>query len=190
MPYRKSETTSPTASPLSRVRDLLSRPLRLDARRAGAQAPRGAAPECPGPSTRGSAGGEALRRGHDELRQLLCQHPETRHLMRHLGFVEQTLGRLGSRALRQDIPVPVMRKAIEQLDLLVQGAPAGGLAHLRERLADAVRIRSAAAEIDEQTETRPGSLEVSEASQSLFDEMERSWTGQVPVGNTPAASRG
>ena len=67
---------------------------------------------------------------------------------------------------------------------------AEGLVYLRARLLEAVQTRAAAVEIDEQTETRPGSLEVTEASHSLFDEMERSWTGEMPVGNPPAASRG
>jgi hypothetical protein len=110
--------------------------------------------------------------------------------MRHLGFVEQTIGRFGSRAIQREIPVPVMRRAIEQLDVLAEGAPTEGLVYLRSRLLEAVRIRAAAVAVEEDTETRPGSLEVSEASHSLFDEMERSWTGQIPVGTPPAASRG
>ena len=51
-------------------------------------------------------------------------------------------------------------------------------------MAEAVEVRGRAIEIDEDTETRPGSLEVMEASHSLFDEMERSWTGQMPLSET------
>ena len=47
-----------------------------------------------------------------------------------------------------------------------------------------------AIEIDEDTETRPGSLEVMEASHSLFDEMEKSWTGQVPLDAANSPARG
>ena len=56
-------------------------------------------------------------------------------------------------------------------------------------MAAAISARSAAVEIDEETETRPGSLEVTEASHSLFDEMERSWTGEIPLVTPPAAPR-
>lgn len=186
MPSRKPESPSP----LSRVRDLLKRPLKLEVRGANVHVVLGDAEERQGASTHGTSAGEALRRGHADLRRLLCQHPETRQLMRHLTFVEQTIGRFGSRAIKREIPVPVMRRAVEQLDLLVQGAPTEGLVYLRARLLDAVQTRAAAVEVDEETETRPGSLEVSEASHSLFDEMERSWTGEMPLGNPPAASRG
>lgn len=185
MSSRKSESPSP----LSRVRDLLRRPLKLEVRGANVHVMLGAADERQGTSTSGSSAGEALRRGHSELRQLLRQHPETRHLMRHLSFVEQTIGRFGSRAIQREIPVPVMRRAIEQLDVLAQGAPGEGLVYLRARLMQAVQTRGAAVQVDEETETRPGSLEVSEASHSLFDEMERSWTGEIPPGNPPAAPR-
>ena len=186
MPYRKPESPSP----LSRVRDLLKRPLKLEVRGANVHVVLGGAQERQGASSIGTSAGEALRRGHADLHRLLCQHPETRQLMRHLTFVEQTIGRFGSRAIKREIPVPVMRRAVEQLDLLVQGSPTEGLVYLRARLLEAVQIRDAAVEVDEETETRPGSLEVSEASHSLFDEMERSWTGEIPLGNPPAAPRG
>lgn len=186
MPYRKPESPSP----LSRVRDLLKRPLKLQVRGANVHVVLGEAEERQGANSTGTSAGEALRRGHADLQRLLRQHPETRQLMRHLTFVEQTIGRFGSRAIQRDIPVPVMRRAVEQLDLLVQGAPGEGLVYLRARLLDAVQTRAVAVEVDADTETRPGSLEVSEASHSLFDEMERSWTGEMPIGNPPAASRG
>lgn len=186
MSSRKSET----ASPLSRVRDLFRRPLKLEVRGAQVHVVLGDAQERQGASTTGTSAGEALRRGHAELHRLLRLHPETRHLMRHLSFVEQSIGRFGSRAIKREIPVPVMRKAVEQLDLLAEGAPTEGLIYLRSRMLDAMQARAAAVEVDEQTETRPGSLEVTEASHSLFDEMERSWTGEMPIGNPPAAPRG
>ena len=68
--------------------------------------------------------------------------------MRHLAFVESEIGRFGSRALRREIPVPVLRKALEQFDLLVQGAPSEGLIYLRARMAEAVELRGRAIEID------------------------------------------
>lgn len=185
MPSRKSDPSSPVAW----VRGLLQRPVKLELRGAQVHLTLGEKDERQGTSTSGSSAGEALRRGHGDLRALLRRHPETRQLMRHLAFVEQTIGRFGSRAIKREIPVPVLRKGLEQLDLLVEGAPTEGLVYLRARMAEAVATRSAAVEIDEETETRPGSLEVTEASHSLFDEMERSWTGEIPLGTPPAAPR-
>lgn len=176
-------------SPISRVRDLLKRPLKLELRGAQVHLTLGEKDERQGASTSGTSAGEALRRGHADLHRLLRVHRETRQLMRHLAFIEQTIGRFGSRAIKREIPVPVLRKGIEQLDLLVEGAPTEGLVYLRARMDEAVAARSAAIEIDEETETRPGSLEVTEASHSLFDEMERSWTGEIPLGTPPAAPR-
>lgn len=177
-------------SPISRVRDLLKRPLKLEVRGAQVHVVLGEREDRQGASTTGTSAGEALRRGHADLRGLLRVHRETRQLMRHLAFIEQTIGRFGSRALKREIPVPVLRKGIEQLDLLVQGSPSEGLVYLRARMIEAADARSAAVAVDEETETRPGSLEVTEASHSLFDEMERSWTGNMPLGTPPAAPRG
>jgi len=185
-----SSRKSDSESPISRVRDLLKRPLKLEVRGAQVHVVLGERDDRQGATTTGTSAGEALRRGHGDLRALLRRHPETRHLMRHLAFVEQTIGRFGSRAIKREIPVPVLRKGIEQLDLLVEGAPSEGLVYLRARMVEAVASRSTAVAVDEETETRPGSLEVTEASHSLFDEMEKSWTGQMPLGNPPAAPRG
>lgn len=179
-----------SASPVTWVRDLLKRPVKLEVRGAQVHVVLGEREGRQGDSTSGSSAGEALRRGHAELHRLLRRHAETRQLMRHLAFVEQTIGRFGSRALKREIPVPVLRKGIEQLDLLVQGAPTEGLVYLRARMVQAADARSVAAPADEDTETRPGSLEVTEASHSLFDEMERSWTGQIPLGDPRTAPRG
>lgn len=177
-------------SPISRVRELFKRPLKFEVRGAQVHVVLGERDDRQGATTTGTSAGEALRRGHADLHRLLRVHPETRQLMRHLAFVEQTIGRFGSRAIKREIPVLVLRKGIEQLDLLVEGVPSAGLVYLRARMAEAVAARSAAAEVDEETETRPGSLEVTEASHSLFDEMERSWTGEIPLGTPPAAPRG
>lgn len=185
MPSRKSEPSSPVAW----VRGLLQRPVRLELRGAQVHLTLGEKDERQGASTHGSSAGEALRRGHADLGALLRRHPEARQLMRHLAFIEQTIGRFGSRALKREIPVPVLRKGVEQLDLLVQGSPSEGLVYLRARMIEAADARPVAVTMDEDTETRPGSLEVTEASHSLFDEMERSWTGQIPLGTPPAAPR-
>ncbi|MFT3664865.1 hypothetical protein [Piscinibacter sp.] len=184
MAASRNTASSAASRPAHRLRELLQRPLKLELR--GAQLHVVLAdkaerrPEAPA----GASAGEMLRRGHAELGELLRRHPETRQLMRHLAFTEAQIGRFGSRALKLEIPVPVLRKALEQFDLLLQGAPSEALACLRARIAETVEVRGRALEIDEDTETRPGSLEVIEASHSLFDEMERSWTGHVPLDNS------
>lgn len=160
------------------VRDLLKRPLKVERRGAQLHLLLGEKPPEPPTPSVAPTSGEALRRGHEELRALLRRHPETRHLMRHLGFIEQQLGRSGSRALKRDIPVPVLQKGLEQLDLLMRGETSEPLADLRTRLDAAARSRGGAAE------ARVDEVQVSEASHSLFDEMERSWTGQMPLSTT------
>jgi len=176
---RSSRAAKKSGGPVTWVRDLLKRPLKVERRGAQLHLVLGEKPPEPEAPTVAPTSGEALRRGHEELRALLRRHPETRHLMRHLGFIEQQLGRSGSRALKRDIPVPVLRKGLEQLDLLMRGDTSEPLADLRSRIDSAVRSRGAAAEsrVDDK-------VQVSEASHSLFDEMERSWTGQMPLSVT------
>jgi len=189
MASRKSDPSA-LSRPVTWVRELLKRPLKLELRGAQLHVVLGEKAEQQAAASTGTSAGEALRRGHGELHDVLRRHRETRQLMRHLAFVESEIGRFGSRALRREIPVPVLRKALEQFDLLVQGAPSEGLIYLRARMAEAVELRGRAIEIDEDTETRPGSLEVMEASHSLFDEMEKSWTGQVPLDAANSPARG
>lgn len=188
MPARKpSANESLRSEKGSWMRDLLKRPLKIERRDGQIHVVLGdkAAEPPPPPSA-----GEALRQGHEALRGLLRRHSEARHLMRHLGYVEQMIGRFGSRALKREVPVPVLVKALEQLDLLARDEPSAPIADLRARIAAAVDIRGVAPARDEDTETRPGSLEVTEASHSLFDEMERSWTGQIPPADGKPADRG
>ena len=129
--------------------------------------------------------GEALRRCHEELRALLARHPEVRHLMRHLGFLEDALTRSGSRALRSEVPVPVLRKALEQLGMLARDEPSEALSDLHQRIEVAIRERAGAS-----AARRPAAeVTVSEASHSLFDEMERSWTGEMPLDAAPPPGR-
>lgn len=183
---KPSANDARAAGPGGWMRDLLNRPLKLERRDGQIHVVLGEKPAAPPPPP---SSGEALRRGHEELRALLRRHPEARHLMRHLGYVEQMLGRFGSRALKREIPAPVLAKALEQLDLLARGEPSAPIADLRARIAAAVQARGLALG-DADTETRPGSLEVTEASHSLFDEMERSWTGHAPLGDDTPAGRG
>jgi hypothetical protein len=157
--------------PVQWLRGLLKRPLRLERR--GLNFHLVLAPPLTEPAPAPS-NGEALRRGHEELRVMLGRHPEVRHLMRHLGYVETELAKSGSRALRSVVPVRVLRKALQQLELLTRDEPSEALAQLHSRMAAAVRERG-------RTRADAGpSVQVSEATASMFDEMERSWTGQVP----------
>lgn len=166
--------------PLAWLRGLLSRPLKLERRGAQLHVVLGEAKQPPAPPARP---GELLRQGHAALRDLLARHPDARHLMRHLAFFEQSLGQRGSRALRSEVPLPVLRKAHEQLEMLLRDGSSPELAALATRMERAVAERGKA-----QLDAPPATaVQVSEASHSLFDEMERSWTGEMPLGDTPVA---
>lgn len=186
MRSRKPSANDASRSAKGSWSDLLKRPLKLERRDGQIHVVLGDKPAAPPPPP---SAGEALRRGHEALRELLRRHPEARHLMRHLGYVEQMIGRFGSRALKREVPAPVLAKALEQLDLLARGESSAPIAELRARIAAAVDARSTATAEHEDTETRPASLEVTEASHSLFDEMERSWTGQIPPADGKPADR-
>lgn len=183
---RSNRPAGQSASPVSWVRDLLQRPIKLERRGVELHVVLGEKPPPKAASSTGS--GEALRRGHEQLRALLHRHPEARHLMRHLGFIEQTLARTGSRALKLDVPVPVLRKGLQQLDLLIRDEPSDALTYLRSRIEASIRARERVDRDDEPS--RPDGVQVTEASQSLFDEMERSWTGHVPLSEDKPADRG
>jgi hypothetical protein len=168
-----------TRRPLNWLRSLLKRPLKLERR--GLQIHVVLAEPAPAPPPPESPG-EALRRGHEALRDLLARHPEVRHLMRHLGFLEQALARTGSKALRSEVPLPVLRKAHEQLELLMRDDASPELSAFATRLERVIAERRRSAE----DAPAAGALQVSEASHSLFDEMERSWTGQMPLAEVPS----
>ena len=75
-----------------------------------------------------------------QLAELLDKLPGTRRAMRQLDFVEQGLRKKGFRALDK-LPLPVLRKALEQLDGLVTNWSPVGLANLRSKMAVAVLRR-------------------------------------------------
>lgn len=181
---RKSTSTKRNKAEPGWLRSLLSRRVRLERRGLNVhvllEPPPTADTTAPG-----SSAGEALRRAHAELGALLDRHPDTRHLMRHLGYVERAIARTGSQAFRQ-VPVPVLERALEQLGLLLRGQPDHTIAPLRQRLERALRERPA----DAAARAREPAVDVSEASHSMFDELERSWTGQMPFEKTlPLESR-
>ena len=134
---------------------------------ASADAPAGA-PAAP-------TSGAALRHDHRQLVMLLKRQPDLRHTLRHLGCVEQTLARDGSRALKT-MPEKVLHKAVEQLEGLSRDDATFVLPELMLRLRHALASVQERASEFESTEA----MDISEASHSLFDEMERSWNGRMP----------
>lgn len=132
---------------------------------------------------------QRVRRMRRDLYELMQQHPTSRQLMRHLDLVERTLRYQGYSAV-EALPVRVIANALTQLEKLVWDWSAPGLAELRSRLAVMVKTRqpeaeqeaasSAALELD--MATRHGTTDVTEVDQAAFEEMERSWAGQMPEG--------
>jgi hypothetical protein len=184
-PAPREPAPAEPAGALRWVQNLFKRPLRLERR--GAQihvtlAPVPTAPpEPPAPAERRR---DLVRQVRTELRALLDLHAGTRRVVPHLACIEQTLGGPGLRGIGR-LPLPVLHKALTQLDSLVDGTPGPGLAELRRRIAAAISLRlggtpgaaTAHSISDFHTDDR---LEVSEASHSQFDELERSWTGTLP----------
>ncbi|MBL8288225.1 MAG: hypothetical protein JNL85_09595 [Rubrivivax sp.] len=98
----------------------------------------------PAKGGRGDHGETERRRRHEEtmlvrteLAALLNDLPETRTTMRHLVFVEQALAKKGLKVLHK-VPLPVLKRAHEQLENLVINWSAVGLANLRSKMAVAI----------------------------------------------------
>jgi hypothetical protein len=140
------------------------------------------------PNTAGAQSREARhlrdRPMRHELHALLSQHPSSRQLMRHLDLVERTLRRGGREAL-EALPIRVITKALAQLELLVRDWSPAGLAELRSRLA--VMVKTRPPETEREAALRESrsfdaayNADVSEVEHAEFEEMERSWFGQLP----------
>ena len=128
-----------------------------------------------------------------DLYLLLAQHPSSRQLMRHLDVVERTLRRGGLEAL-EALPIRVITKALTQLEMLVRDWSPTGLAELRSRMA--VMVKTRPPETARETELRESrgfetvfDADVSEVEHSEFEEMERSWFGQLPEAVATAAAK-
>jgi hypothetical protein len=144
---------------------------------------------------------QRVRRMRRDLYTLMQQHPDSRQLMRHLDLVERTLRRDGCAAV-EALPVRVLGKALTQLERLVWDWSPAGLAELRSRLAVTVKKRrdeaereaereaatTAAAELDMATSIH-FAADVSEVDHADYEEMERSWAGQMPAGAQAAIAR-
>ncbi len=142
-----------------------------------------------------------------ELYQLLEQHPTSRELLRHLDLVERTLRQDGFSAVKA-LPPRVIAKALAQLERLVWDWTPEGLAELRSRLAVIVKAQTPGAPAASETEPAVMSRvertrrdepdlgralvgDATEIDHAVFEEMERSWAGQMPaeVRDAVAASR-
>ncbi len=132
---------------------------------------------------------QRVRRMRRDLYELMQQHPGSRQLMRHLDLVERTLRRKGYGAV-EALSVRIIATALGQLEKLVWDWSTPGLAELRSRLAVMVKSRQLEAEQDAASTaaqeldaaTQHGVIDVTEVDHSEFEEMERSWTGQMPEG--------
>jgi hypothetical protein len=134
------------------------------------------APACKSSQHSGAGGrGEALRLAHQALQDLLNQHDDARRMMPHLHHLEKSLAQVGSRALKT-LPVDVMNKAMDQLDLIEGSAQSPDLLTLRLRVEEAIRRRTPAKLRDDLS-----AIEVTDASHSQFDEADRIWTGVAPL---------
>lgn len=96
------------------------------------------------PARRDTAEDEARRKSRQEielvlsqLKALLDEIPETRGTLKQLVFVEQALQKKGLKALHR-LPLPVLQKALEQLEGLVTNWSPAGLANLRSKMAVAI----------------------------------------------------
>ncbi len=157
------------------LRALLTQTLRLERRGFHIHIVLAPPPAPPAEPPAEPSSGAALRHDHRQLVQLLKRHADLRHTLRHLACIEQTLAREGSKAL-QSMPEKVLRKAIEQIEGLHRDEPGFALPELMRRLHHALALVGERTKEFETTEA----MDISEASHSLFDEMERSWNGHMP----------
>lgn len=119
----------------------------------------------------------------DDLDALLDQRAASRAQVRHLRLVEAAL-RHGGFDDVQAMPVRVVIKALAELEMLVTDWSPAGLAEFRSRLAVMVKARAAELKPVEVELDVSGVAEVSEAEgvdHSVFEDMERSWAGQMPA---------
>ena len=127
------------------------------------------------PSSKGTSRGEALRMAHEALQSLLAQHEDARNVVPHLSHLEHALARTGSRALIE-LPDKVLKRAMEQLDMLEGGTRSDMLMPLRMRVDEAMRRR---APVNLRGDI--ANIEVRETSASQFDEAEVSWTNRMEL---------
>lgn len=138
---------------------------------------------------------EKVRQMRSDLLALMQKHRGTRLLMAHLNLVECTLRQRGLSAVER-LPAPVLAKALHQLENLVWDWSPAGLAELRSRLSIQVRqrraelsaSRRAAMDLADASLSAPQVIDLLDVDHAMFEDMERSWAGQMPKGDsgTPA----
>jgi len=164
--------TTPASSALSAIGRLLTHPISLGARTSARK------------RSSSSVGHKQMRR---DLYSLLERHPASRQTMRHLDLIERTLRRIDIDAV-EALPVKVLAKGLDELEALVRDWSPVGLAAVRSRLAVQVKQRRheadalTSSQFDRYDSNAPRiEPEVNEVSHELYEEMERSWSGQMPA---------
>jgi hypothetical protein len=137
-----------------------------------------------------------VRRMRADLFFMLEQHPASRDLVRSLALVERTMQRSGFDGVDK-LPQKVLARALTELERLVRDWSPVGLAELRSRLAVLVKNKPVEPEklppAESEAPEGPASrisvfagldsaqpADVSEVDHELYEEMERSWVGQIP----------
>lgn len=137
-----------------------------------------------------------VRRMRADLFFMLEQHPASRDLVRALALVERTMQRSGFEGVDK-LPQKVLARALVELERLVRDWSPVGLAELRSRLAVLVKNKpiepEKAAVAESESPEGPASkisvfagldsaqpADVSEVDHEVYEEMERSWVGQIP----------
>jgi len=170
-----AHTSTPATGALNAIGRLLTQPISIGAR----------------PSARKASNASVGHVGHKQMRRdlytLLERHPASRQTMRHLDLIERTLRHLDIDAV-EALPVKVLAKGLDELEALVWDWSPEGLAEVRSRLAVAVKQRRHEAnaptpsQMERYDSTAPRiEAEVNEVSHELYEEMERSWSGQMPA---------
>jgi len=167
-----AHASTPANGALSAIGRLLTQPITLGARPGSRKAP-------------------GLSVGHKQMRRdlytLLERHPASRQTMRHLDLIERTLRRIDIDAV-EALPIKVLAKGLDELEALVWDWSPVGLATLRSCLAVTVKLRrheanaSTSSQLERYDSSAPRiEAEVNEVSHELYEEMERSWSGQMPA---------
>jgi hypothetical protein len=136
------------------------------------------------PVSKSGSRGEALRQAHLALQAMLLEHDDARQVMPHLAHLENALGRMGSKAMTT-LPLKVLHRAMDQLDLLEGTSRSELLMALRLRVEEIVRQRTPV-----NLKGDIANVEVRDASASLFEEAEVSWTNRMALDEIYASTAG
>ncbi len=167
--------------PLRWLQDQLKRPLRLERRGFHLHLVLEASRHSRSAAADESLAEDPVRQARRELKGLLNQHESTRALMRHLDYVESRMRR---GVAVSALPASVRSKALAQLETLAGTAPAGPLALLHQWLG--VGLAHDRQPYDEADNRRsefhaPGKVQVSEGSDTDFQEANRIWAANMPL---------